>query len=417
MNEWYRSLAVVCGLWTTAIAHGGDWPQFRGPTGQGHAEGKLPIHWAPDKNITWKQSIPGQGWSSPIVVAGRVYLTTAVPQGERADADQSLRAVCVDARDGKIVWDHEVFRQDGKTAPRIHAKNSHASATPLIVDDRLYVHFGHQGTACLDLNGKIIWQQTELRYRPVHGNGGAPIVVDGLLIFSADGADQQFLAALDRATGKVKWKTPRSVKTAPKKFSFGTPLVITVAGKNQIINTASDAVYAHDPVDGKEIWHVRYKGYSVVPKPVVGHGLVFICTGYDSPTLRAIRTDGKGDVTETHVAWTVTRNVPLTPSLLLVGDELYLMSDTGTASCLDAKTGKEIWRERIGGGQSASPLDADGKIYFLGEDGKSVIVKAGRAFEPLARNDMKERTLASFAAVDRALYLRTESHLYRIEEK
>jgi outer membrane protein assembly factor BamB len=411
MKAWFWLLTAA-----TAV-HGGDWPQFRGPTGQGHVEGKLPLLWAPDKNVAWKQTIPGRGWSSPIVVGGRIYLTTAVPKDNRADADQSLRALCVDARDGKIVWDREVFLQNGKTAPRIQAKNSHASPTPLIVGDRLYVHFGHQGTACLDLDGKVLWRQTDLRYRPVHGNGGTPIVVDDLLVFSVDGSDAQFVVALDRATGKVKWKTPRSVRTAFKKFSFGTPLLLSVDGKKQIISTGSDAVYAYDPADGKEIWRVRYEGYSLVPRPVTGHGLVFICTGYDSPSLLAIRTDGKGDVTDTHIAWTVTRNVPLTPSLLLVGDELYMMSDGGVATCLEAKTGKEVWRERIGGGQSASPVYADGKIYFLGEDGKGVVIKAGRKFEELARNDMKERTLASYAAADGALFLRTEKHLYRIEEK
>jgi outer membrane protein assembly factor BamB len=415
MKDWSWLLAAACAMSVGTAARGGDWPEFRGPTGQGHAEGKLPLHWGPDKNVVWKQPIPGAGWSSPVVVAGRVYLTTAVPKAEAATADRSLRALCLDARSGKVLWDQEVFLQDGKKAPRIHAKNSHASPTPLVVGDRLYVHFGHQGTACLDLDGKLLWRQTELRYKPVHGNGGTLAAVDDLLAFACDGSEEPFVAALDRATGKVKWRTPRG-GNAFKKFSFGTPLVINVEGKKQIVIPGADAVCAYDPADGKEIWRVRYEGYSVIPRPVYGHGLVFICTGFDSPSLLAVKPDGKGDVTETHVAWSTTKAVPLTPSLLLVGEELYLMSDRGVASCLDAKTGKMIWQERVGGNHSASPLYADGKIYFLSEEGVGVVVKAGRTFEVLARNDIKERSLASYAAADGALFLRTDKHLYRIEE-
>jgi outer membrane protein assembly factor BamB len=413
MPRRFRFLPTLCLLPMLAAA---DWPEFRGPTGQGHTEGKLPLHWGPDKNIVWKQDIPGRGWSSPIVVAGRIYLTTAVPRSEAANADHSLRALCLDARSGKTIWDKEVFLEDGKKAPRPHNKNSHASPTPLIVGNRLYVHYGHQGTACLDLDGTVLWRQTELKYQPVHGNGGAPIVVDDLLVFSCDGGDKAFVVALDRNTGKVKWRTPRTT-TPIKKFSFGTPLLITVDGKKQIVSPGSDAVCSYDPADGKEIWKVRYDGYSVVPRPVYGHGLVFLATGFNTPSLLAVRPDGQGDVTDTHVAWTLKKGAPLTPSPLLIGEELYIVSDGGVATCLEAKTGKLIWQQRIGGAQSASPLEADGKIYFLSEEGEGVVIAAGRKFEVLARNDMKERSLASYAAADGALFLRTEKHLYRIEER
>jgi len=416
MNEWLRLPAALVLLAAASAAHGGDWPQFRGPTGQGLYEGKLPVEWGPDKNVTWKVAVPGLGWSSPVIVAGRVYLTTAVPDGEGADAEYALRALCLDARSGETVWDREVFAEKVKTAPKIHSKNSHASPTPLVADGRLYVHFGHMGTACLDLDGRVLWRQTELRYQPVHGNGGTPIVVDDLLVFSCDGGDQAFVVALDRATGKVRWKTPRAVKHF-KQFSFHTPLLIDVDGKKQIVSTGSGAVYAYDPADGKEIWRVRTSGYSVIPRPVYGHGLVFVATGYDRPSLLAIRPDGQGDVTQTHVAWTMTRNAPHTPSPLLVGDELYVVSDGGVASCLEAQTGKVLWSERVGDAQSASPLCADGKVYFLSEGGLGVVVKAGPKFEVLARNDVRERTLASYAAAEGALYLRTDQHLYRIETK
>lgn len=410
-------LIVWGGLLLVSPVWGEDWPEFRGPTGQGQVrEGKLPTEWSPTKNVVWKQALPGLGWSSPVVVADRVYLTTAVPIEKSAKNDQSLRALCVDAKTGKIIWNQEVFRQDGATAPRIHTKNSHASPTPLVDGKRIYVHFGHQGTACLDLAGKVLWRNSSFKYKPVHGNGGTLILVDDKLVFSCDGSDQQFIVALDRTTGKVVWKTDRK-SAAFKKFSFGTPLLISVKDKKQIISPASDMVCAYEPRTGKEIWRVTYEGYSVIPRPVYGHGLVFICTGYDSPTLLAIQPDGTGDVTNTHVAWTVRRAVPHSASLLLVGDELYMVADNGMASCLEAKTGKVIWQERISGNFSASPLFADGKIYLQSEQGDGTVLQAGTRFEQIAKNSLKERTLASYAAVDGVLFIRTEKHLYRIEAR
>jgi outer membrane protein assembly factor BamB len=411
------ALVAAISLWTGALVRGEDWPEFRGPTGQGLVrEGSLPTRWGPSKNVGWKQAIPGAGWSSPVVSDGRVYLTTSVPVENSPTGDQSLRALCLDAKTGRILWDREALREDGATAPRIHSKNSHASPTPLVNGGRLYVHFGHQGTACLDLTGKVLWRNTSLGYAPVHGNGGSPILVGDSLVFSADGADKQFLAALDRNTGKLLWKTDRK-NEAERKFSFSTPLLITVKGQQQIISPASNMVGAYDPRTGREIWRVRYDGYSVIPRPVYGHGLVFICTGYNSPSLLAIRPDGQGDVTRTHVAWTVRRYVPHAPSPLLVGDELYMVSDRGFASCLDAKTGRVYWQERLEGSYSASPVFAGGKIYFQNEEGVGTVVKAGRQFEGVAKNSLEERTLASYAAVDGALFLRTAKHLYRMEAR
>jgi outer membrane protein assembly factor BamB len=189
-----------------------------------------------------------------------------------------------------------------------------------------------------------------------------------------------------------------------------------VGDQKQIISPASDMVCAYEPKGGKEIWRVRYDGYSVIPRPVFGHGLLFICTGYNTPSLYAIKPDGKGDVTKTHVAWTLRRNVPHTASLLLVGDELYMVADKGTASCLNARTGEAHWQKRIGTDYSASPILADGKVYFLSEDGQTVVIKAGKEYEELARSSLNERTLASFAAVDGVLFIRTEKHLYRVQE-
>lgn len=390
-----------------------DWPEFRGPTGQGHYTGKaLPTKWSTTQNVVWKQPIPGKGWSSPIVLKGRIYLTTAVQR----DKELSLQALCLDAATGKQVWQTEVFRRDAAKWPRIHSKNSHASPTSVTDGKRLYVHFGHQGTACLDLDGNVVWRNTGLGYAPVHGNGGSPILVDDKLVFSIDGSDKQLVIALNRDDGKVAWKTDRR-SDAPRKFSFSTPLAITVNGKKQIISPASDAVSAYDAADGKEIWRAKYDGYSVIPRPVHGHGMVFLGTGYDRPTLLAVRADGMGDVTGSHVAWTLTKAAPHAPSPLLVGAELYLVSDQGIASCLDARTGKTHWQERVGGNFSASPLFAGGNIYLQSEEGVATVLRAGKTFERVAQNAMNERTLASLAAVDGAIFLRTEGNLYRIAEK
>jgi outer membrane protein assembly factor BamB len=365
--------------------------------------------------VVWKTEIPGEGWSSPVLYRDKLFLTAAVPQGEEGAADYSLRVLAIDPNTGENLWNVEVFRQEAEDAPRIHRKNSHASPTPIAAGDRLYVHFGHQGTACLDLQGNVVWRQTSLSYRPVHGNGGSPILVDGRLVFSIDGAEQTKVVALDAETGQVAWQTDRG-STATKKFSFSTPLAIEVAGRTQVISPGSDMVCAYDAASGAEIWRVLYDGYSVIPRPVFGHGLVFVCTGYNRPSLMAIDPRGEGDVTDSHVRWTTKKSVPHTPSLLLVEDELYMVSDRGIASCLDARTGEVHWTDRVDGNYSASPLYADGHIYLQNEQGLATVLRAGKEFEKLATNSLEERTLASYAVADSALFIRTAGHLYRIEK-
>jgi len=410
------SLILLAAIGSLA-AGADDWPQFRGPTGQGVAqEGPFPTDWSTTRNVAWKQALPGTAWSSPIIYQERVYLTSAVEVKATSKQDHSLRAFCLDTKTGKAIWDVEVFRLDGSTVAPVHSKNSHASPTPLTDGQRLYVHFGHQGTACLDLDGNILWKNNDLKYNAVHGSGGSPILADDALVFNCDGLEHPFVVALNRATGRVLWKTERQTDCY-KKFSFSTPLLITVNGKKQIVSSGSGAVCSYDPATGQEIWRVSYgEGYSVVPSPVYGHGLVFICTGFESPKLLAIRPDGLGNATETHVVWTGQSAAPLTPSPLLVGDELYLISDNGVASCLDARTGRLYWKERIGGNYSASPIAADGKIYFQNEEGDALVIKAGKKFDRLAKNVMGEKTLASYAACDCSIYIRTEKHLYKIQE-
>jgi outer membrane protein assembly factor BamB len=398
----------------TLTLRAADWFQFRGPDGQGHTDAKLATEWGPGKNVTWRKEIPGLGWSSPVVVAGKIYLTTAVPQNKGF----SLRALRLDARTGAIEWDREVFKE-GADAPQPHSKNSHASPTPVVEDDRVYVHFGHMGTACLKAaDGSKVWTKQELKYDPVHGNGGSPVLVGKHLIFSIDGTDLQAVVALDKTTGAVVWKTSRENAKLPKTFSFSTPLVITVGGQQQLISAGSGVVMSLDPKTGKEFWRATYgTGYSVVPRPVYGNGLVYVCTGYDSPTLIAIKPDGTGDVTKTHVAFTVRRNVPLNPSPLVVGDALYLVSDSGILSCRDAKTGEERWTERVGKAYSSSPLYAGGLIYLLDEAGTTTVAKPGTSYDPVATNKLGEKAQASCAVDGTALFLRTGKALYRIEKK
>jgi outer membrane protein assembly factor BamB len=293
----------------------------------------------------------------------------------------------------------------------IHSKNSHASPTPILEGDRVYVHFGAHGTACLSTDGTIVWT-AKLEYAHRHGPAGSPVLYQDLLLMSCDGTDQQFVVALDTNTGKERWRRSRDGRMA-----YSTPLVIDVNGEPQLMSTGGNRAIAYDPESGEEIWWVRYDGYSLVPRPVVGNGLVFLCTGFDRPWLYAVRPDGQGDVTDTHVAWKLQRGAPLTPSPLLIGQELYIINDTGVASCLDSATGKAHWQERLGGGYSASPLYADGRIYFLDEEGLTTVVAPGTTFEKLATNKLEGRTLASLAVAAGAIFLRTESHLYRIEEQ
>ncbi|MFA6565005.1 MAG: PQQ-binding-like beta-propeller repeat protein [Verrucomicrobiia bacterium] len=404
--------AAVAFVVQAAAPDQGDWTEFRGPTGQGLSTAKnLPIEWSASTNVVWKQAIPGLGWSSPVVQRGQVFLTTAETGSEDGP---SLRALCLDAATGRMLWNTEVFKSTETQAKPINGKNSHASPTPVLENNRLYVHFGHNGTACLDLDGKTVWRMNSLRYPPNHGNGGSPILVGDKLVYNADAASDPFIVALDKATGKVRWKVKRESQ-AKNKFSFSTPLLITVNGQPQIISPGSGVVSALDPKDGHEIWRVRYgNGYSVVPRPVFGRGLIFISTGFNRADILAIRPDGRGDVTDTRVAWRATKGAPLTPSMLVVGEELYAVSDDGLASCFDAKTGKVHWQERLGGRYSASPLAADGRIYLQNESGTGTVLKPGKTFTTLATNSLAERSLASYAVADGALFIRTAENLYRI---
>jgi len=412
------SLFLTALIFTSGLAYAAAdvWPQFRGPRGDGlvGAAG-VPLKWSETENVKWKTSVPGEGWSSPVVADGQVWMTTATGNG------RSLRAVCVNLADGKLLHDIELLAVE--VPPAKHKLNSYASPTPILADGKLYAGFGTNGTVCLDTKTqKILWTNTELKCNHQNGPGGSPLLHKGKLITCYDGIDVQFIAALDAATGKVAWKTERSQKVtkAPdQKKAYGTPYLLTVDGREMVLNTAAEYLYATDPETGKELWYIKYPGYSNVPVPVYGDGLVFSATGFDRPEMWAFKPgtkDQSGDITATNVVWRNKIQAPAQPSPLLVGERLYMLSDKGTATCMKAKTGEVLWKEQLGGECSASPIFIDDRVYFFDRDGLCTVVEPGDTFKVLSKNTLETGFMASAAVVGKALVLRTKTHLYRVEQ-
>ena len=392
-----------------AVVSAEDWPQFRGPGGQGHSvESGLPLEWSESRNVVWKVPVPGRGWSSPVVSGSRVWLTTATT----VERETSLRLMAFEVGNGRQALDVEVFRFRGTELQ--NAKNSHASPTPIVEGDRVYVHFGARGTAAVSTSGTMLWK-ARLDYESQHGNGGSPELAGDLLILNCDGFDQAFVAALDKMTGKVRWRRDRR---EPHSQAYSTPLAIRVGDREQVVSVGAFTASGLDLQTGKEIWRVSYPdGYSNVPRPVYGAGLVFIATGFNQPSLLAVRPDGTGDVTRSHVAWKLSRGAPLTPSPILVGGTLYIVSDNGIASAVDAQTGEVRWQGRLGNSFSASPVLADGRLYFLDEDGRTTVLQPGTNPTPLAVNTLDGGTLASMAVSARSFFIRSATHLYRLAQK
>ena len=410
-----RCLLVLLCVVRVSETQAADWPQFRGPGGQGHSDAtNLPLTWSETENIKWKVPVAGLGWSSPAIKGDQIWITSAVDDGK------TLHAIALDRATGKSLHDVTIFEL-AEPGP-VHAKNSHASPTPLIEGDRVYVHYGAHGTACLKTDGTIVWKTQDLKHDHRHGPGGSPVIFEDLLILNCDGSDIQFVVALDKNTGEIRWKKKREhigedrlTGKSNVPMSYTTPLLTEINGTIQLLSSGADSIVSYNPRNGEEYWWFRYDGYSNVPRPVVGKGLVFISSGYDRPEFYAVKVDGTGDVTESHLGWNMKKAAPLNPSPLLVGDELYLVDDDGIATCLDAVTGTQHWQRRIGGNFSASPTLADGKIYLLDEDGKTTVLAPGKKYEVLATNTLEGRTLATPAMVDHSVFLRTDTHLYRIE--
>ena len=360
-SRFTRPILILAWFLNSSLLPGQDWPEFRGPTAQGHSDaGDLPLTWNESANVVWKVPIPGQGWSSPVMRDGRIWLTTGTSEGDSPQARHSLRALGLDFDSGRLLHDVEVFALEGP--PSLHTKNSSASPTPILEEDRVYVHFGDFGTAALDSRGKILWKSRRLRYVEQYGPGATPALADDLLLISCDGTDTQFVAALDKNDGTVRWKTLRE----DGDMAYSTPLVIAAAGLRQVISTGANQAVSYELITGEKLWWIRYVGFSQVPRPLFVHGLVYLVNpALGKPILYAVRPGGRGDVTKSHVVWTWQRGVPVTPSPLIVGDEIYFVSDGGILTCLDARKGTLHWRERLGGNFSASPAFADGKIFLL----------------------------------------------------
>lgn len=408
--------SIVTYMLLLTSLQGAEWKSFRGPNGDGSTNAQnVPANWDASTNVSWKVKVDGSGWSTPVMQDGMLYLTVAKPVAADTGNGYSLLTLCVNSKDGSTVWATEIFKQ-GADAPGIHGKNSHASPTPLIHQDKIYVHFGHMGTACLSMDGKIQWKNETVKYAPVHGNGGSPVIYKENLIYSVDGAKQAFIVALNRNTGEEVWRFDRE-SNAPRKFSFTTPLLIENADGVQVISPGSDVVHSLNPSTGELIWKVVYDGYSVIPKPIYDGKYVYICTGYNTPWIYVVDPTGKGDVTDTHVVWRSNKSIPHTPSLILDDGHLYMVSDRGIASCVKAHTGEIVWQERIGGNYSASPVLVEGRIYFQSEAGLATVIRASTTYEKLGSNDIGERTLASYAVDDGAIYLRSDKHLYKIAKK
>lgn len=400
-------------------ADGGDWPEFRGPNQNGTvAVTRAPREWSDKENVVWHTPTQGLGWSSPVVFRDRIYITSArntVSGNSDLAGPQTLHLECYDANTGKLLFDRILIEQD-KDAPSIHKKNSHASPTVLAHGEKLYVHFGHQGTLCTDLEGNIVWRNHEHAYPPVHGNGGSPILLSNKLFLTCDGGDTAYTLALDASSGKEVWRAPRGI-TTDRPFSFCTPQAIQVGGKWQVISPGSDIVQSLDPETGNVLWSVSYEGFSVVPRPIYYRGLVLICTGYMTPKLLAIDPTGEGDVTETHVRWTYGTGVPNTPSIVPVDDQIVMVSDGGVASGVDVESGKKVWQKRLGGNYSASPIAMGNTVYFQSESGEAIVMEIGAEPKEISRAVLPGRVFASYAWLNGDWIIRAENGLYRIGER
>jgi len=429
----FRWALVLVATALSAFAEA-NWPQFRGPNGDGHSDSRgLPLNWSEDRHIKWKTPIHGRAWSSPVIWSNQVWLTTATEDGKE------LFAVCVDPDSGRVVHDLKLF--DIEKPQFAHKFNSYASPTPVIEEGRVYVTFGSPGTACLDTRtGRVLWERRDFECNHYRGAGSSPILFGNLLIMNFDGSDHQFVVALDKQTGKTVWQVNRSIDykdlgpdgkpetEGDLRKAFSTPHVAVFDDRPVLISQGAKASYGYDPTTGKELWRVEERTcHSAGTRPVTGFGMVFLPTGWSQGQLLAVKPGANGEVLDANdtesatadsklkLVWKTRRSVSRKPSLLLVNDLLFMIEDGGVATCLEAVSGKDVWRERVGGNYSASPLFAEGRIYFFSEEGKTTVIEAGREFKKLAENTLEDGFMASPAVSGKALFLRTRTHLYRIE--
>jgi outer membrane protein assembly factor BamB len=436
--ELLPALTVATAITLPLVAAEPDWPQWRGPAGQGHAPAArdLPVTWSETENVAWKTPLAGRGWSSPVIGGGRIWVTTAIEREaspeEKARAlagnrmagqlevsgSVMIRAVCLDEASGKILHDVELFAIADPQP--IHKLNSFASPSPVLAGERLYCHCGDFGAACLDAaTGEVLWRNRELRLNHENGPGSTPVVWQDKLIVHLDGSDVQSIAAYDTATGKLAWQTPRSgtLRDDPQlKKAYGTPLILPLEGRDVVLSPAADWLYAYDPATGRELWKMGYGvlGFSIVPRPVVAGELVLLSTSFMQPELLALKLAGAATAPE--IVWREKKGAPTMSSALVVEGLVFMVSDKGVATCLDTASGERLWSERLGGNFSSSPLYADGRIYVGNRDGDTFVIEPSREFQLLATNHLDGGIFASPAAVGRAIFLRTEDALYRLEK-
>ena len=395
-----------------------NWWQFRGPSGDGHTTStNLPLKWSEAEYVTWKTAIHDRGWSSPVIWGRQIWLTTATVDGRK------LFAVCLDKVTGKIVYDLHLF--DVVKPMRITKDNTYATPTPVIDERRVILHFGTYGTACLDTEtGDVLWKRRDLNCDHEAGAGPAssPTLVGDKVVVHVDGQDVQYIIALDKTTGKTVWKTLRSLEYSKfpvhHRKAYCMPALVPRGQGKQLVSPAGRGLYAYDPKTGKELWYVRHRGWSVAPRPVSGHGLVFATVDRDRPELWAIRLNGKGDVTDTHIVWRLRKGAPNKPSPVLHDGHLYTVTDGGVASCINPKTGEVIWQARIGGEYSASLLLSKGNIYCFDQDGTCLVFQANpKEFKQVSKSELDDGCMSSPAVFLNSLILRTKTHLYRIQKR
>lgn len=433
-------LALLLLTFGTAYTHAAEaWPEWRGPLGQGHADAtNLPVTWNESEHVAWRTEIPGRGWSTPVVAAGRVWVTTGVDKLASAeDADRrrktstnsqplrisesvSLRAVELDLATGQLLRDIEVLEQH--EPQMIHIDNSYATPTPILDGQQLYCHFGPSGMACLDTkSGEVLWTNRSLYVEHENGAGSSAVLWNNLLIVHCDGIDQQYITAIDAKTGKELWKTARTGKLNDNpqlRKAYATPLVATFNGRTQLVSPAADWIFGYDPATGQELWKLAYgfTGFSNSARPIVQDDMIFTTTGFMKAELLALKASTESATQPPELVWRFGKQVPNVSSLLLVDNLLYMASDNGIATCLDASTGEVQWTERIGKRFWASPLYADGRLYFFDRDGLATVIAPGKEFKMLAQNQLDGEIMAGAAAVDGALLVRTDKALYCLKQ-
>ena len=406
-------IVLGCLFLATSVGAAENWPQFRGPNGDGQATGKPPTEWSETKNVKWKTAIHGKGWSSPVIWGDQLWVTTATEDG------QQMSAVALNRQTGQI--EHDIVDFNTENPQFCHPTNSYASPTPVIEEGRLYVHFGAEGTACLDTkSGKKLWERRDFECNHWRGAGSSPVLYGNNLIVAYDGYDFQYVVAVNKQTGATVWQQDRNIDygtdNGDRKKAYSTPAIFEHAGRLQLVSPSAMDTISYDPESGKELWRVHHGGMNAAVRPLYAHGLVYIAAGDGPLAMVAVRPEGEGDITDTAVAWTFGKSAPKRPSQVIVGDWMFMVSDEGVASCIDARTADVLWQKRIGGEYRASPIHADGHIYFCSLDGKTTVVEASPEYKLVAENQLDNGFQASPAAIGPALYLRSTTHLYCIEE-